>query len=425
MTFNKENIEKVLMISLLTTFTGQIYISPVYGMFRFSMAVVMLTILLIYFKNVSVMAVCGISAISIPIFRAFVEFVSYTNGTFVDSLHNFYPVAVYYLLYGIIFNLLDIRNKLNNPFLMIISLWVCDSIPNMAEAIFRRVLDNYQFDRLVLNIIVIGLIRSILTYGLFYITMYYKNRYDRKLKESKYNEMVLFISGLKSELFFLKKSMTDIEETMQMSYDLYTEIEDKKVKDRMLTISKNVHEIKKDYARVVNGMERVISSESAGIAMGLNQVFDIIRENSEKIISAKSKNIRLGFRIKEDFKTLDFYPLISVLNNIITNAIDAIEEDGEIIVEEWASDRKYHFSVTDSGAGFEPSDSQVIFEPGYSTKYDAKSGRMSTGLGLSHALQIVEGYFRGDIEAVRLEKERQTCFRISIAKEVIQKGLTE
>ena len=425
MTFSKENIEKVLVISLLTTFTGQIYISPVYGMFRFSIAVIILSILLIYFKTVSVTAVCGISAISIPLFRAFVDYVTYNNGTYLDSLQNFYPVTVYYLLYGVIFTLLDIRKKLNNPFLMIISLWVCDSIPNMAEAVFRRVLDNYEFDRLILNIIVIGLIRSILTYGLFYIAMYYKNRYDRKLKEGKYNEMVLFISGLKSELFFLKKSMADIEETMQMSYDLYTEIEDKKVKDRMLTISKNVHEIKKDYARVVNGMERVISSESAGVAMGLNRIFDIISENSEKIVSAKGKKIRFGFRIKEDFKTLDFYPLISVLNNIITNAIDAIEEDGEIIVEDWASDTKYHFSVTDSGAGFEPDDSRIIFEPGYSTKYDVKSGRMSTGLGLSHALQIIEGYFEGHIEAVHFEKERQTCFRISIAKEVIRKGLTE
>ena len=422
MSLNKEKIEKVLVISLLTTFTGQIYISPIDGMFRFSMAVVILTILLIYFKDVSVMAVCGLSALSIPMFRALVYYITFSNGSYFDAIQNFYPVAVYYLLYGVLFNLLNIRDKLDNPLFMITSLWICDSVPNMAEAIFRRIINNYEFDQLILNIIIIGLIRSVLTWILYFISLYYKNRYDRNLKESKYREMVLLISSLKSELFFLKKSMVDIEGTMQLSYDLYTELEDKEVKDRMLMISKNVHEIKKDYARVVNGMEKVIQGESPGVSMDVNQIFDIISVNIEKLISTKEKDIRLGFRIKEDFETLDFYPLISVLNNIIINAIDAIEINGEIIVEEWADEDKYYFSVTDSGTGFEPGESKLLFEPGYSTKYDLKSGRMSTGLGLSHALQIIEGYFKGEIWAERQPKKNQTYFQISIEKEIIRKG---
>jgi len=360
----KENIEKVLVISLLVTFTGQIYINPVYGLFRFSMAVVTLSILLIYFQKVSVFAVCGLSALCIPVFRAFVQFVSAPNGSYIEALRDFYPVAVYYLLYGVLFSILDIRGKLKSPILMILSLWVCDSVPNMAEAIFRRMLADYEFDRLILNIIVIGLIRSVMTWILLFISMYYKDRYDRKLREGKYNEMVLFISGLKSELFFLKKSMTDIEETMQMSYDLYSELEDKGTKDRMLTISKNVHEIKKDYARVVNGMEKVISGESIGISMDLNRIFDIVRENSEKLIASKEKQIRLGFRIREDFETKDFYPLISVINNMINNSIDAIKSEGEIIVEEWAEDEDFYFSVTDNGSGFSEADRELLFEPG-------------------------------------------------------------
>lgn len=422
MPFNKDHIEKILVISLLTTFTGQIYISPVYGNFRFSMAVVILSILLVYFKDVSVMAVCGLSAISIPVFRAFVQFVSYPGSSYFEALSDFYPVAVYYLLYGILFSILNIRGKLDKPFIMVITLWLCDSVPNMAEALFRRILTDYEFDRLIMNIVVIGLIRSVLTWILYFISMYYKARYDRKLREGKYNEMVLFISSLKSELFFLKKSMVDIEDTMLMSYDLYAEIEDKKVKDRMLTISKNVHEIKKDYARVVNGMEKVISGETIGVNMNINRIFDIIRDNSEKLISAKEKTIRLGFRIREPFETKDFYPLISVINNMINNSVDSISDEGEIIVEEWAEGDFYYFSVADDGGGFSEKDRELLFQPGYSTKYDAITGRMSTGLGLSHALQIVEGYFGGEIWAESNQEEPRTVFYISIKKEAIQKG---
>lgn len=416
LTWNKESIEKVVIISMATVFMGQIYINPGSGVFRLSMAVAMISVLLIYFEQVPVILVCNIIAVFTPFFRAFVHFIAYHNMTFSQTLSYYSPVAIYYILYGFLFEFLDIRKKLDSPLLFIIALWFCDSVPNIAEALYRQLNTSGDFSSVVLRIILVGFARSVFTCLLYYVSKYYKERYDRKQKESEYREMVFFISSLKSELFFLRKSMVDIEETMQLSYDLYRELSDKVIKERVLAISKNVHEIKKDYYRVVSGMEKVLSKENEMTSMLLGEIFDIVRENCEKIISSRKKNISIDFRHEDSFKTADFYTLISVLNNFIINSIDAIEAVGRILVEEVNSGDEYVFTVIDNGIGIDGEEMEMLFEPGYSTKYDPVTGRMSTGIGLSHVKQIVENYFKGSINVHSSKTERRTCFEVRIPK---------
>jgi two-component system sensor histidine kinase YcbA len=420
LTWNKESIEKIVVISMATIFMGQIYINPGSGVFRLSMAVSMISVLLIYFEQVPVMLVCSIIAVFTPFFRAFVHFITYHNMTFWQTLSYYSPASIYYILYGLLFILLDIRKKLGSPLLFIIALWFCDSVPNIAEALYRHLYTSSDFSNVVLRIILVGFARSVFTCFLYYLSKYYKERYDRKQKESEYREMVFFISSLKSELFFLGKSMVDIEETMQLSYDLYRELTDKITKERVLAISKNVHEIKKDYDRVVSGMEKVLTKENERASMLLGEIFDIVRENCGKIISARKKKINIDFRHEDFFRTADFYTLISVLNNFIINSIDAIEEVGWILVEEVNSGNEYVFRVVDNGIGIDSEEMDLLFEPGYSTKYDPVTGRMSTGIGLSHVKQIVENYFKGRIQVYSSKTEGRTCFEVGIPKNNIE-----
>ncbi|KUO77325.1 MAG: hypothetical protein APF77_19485 [Clostridia bacterium BRH_c25] len=416
MTWDRRKIEKIAIISIATTIMGQIYINPVPGVFRLSMAVAMLSVLLIFFDQVPVILVSSIVAVMIPFFRAFVHFIAYHDMTFSQTFSYYFPVAIYYILYGILFELLEIRRKLDSPILFVMALWLCDCTPNIVEALFRRLDLSSNFNNLMYNIIMMGFARSVFTCILFYISIYYKERYDRRQKESKYREMVLFISSLKSELFFLRKSMTDIEDAMQRSYDLYRELEDKALKERVLTISRNVHEIKKDYSRVISGMEKVLSKENEKISMSMSEIIDIIKENSGKIIADRDKNIIIDFRYEDNFRTSDFYPVISVFNNLIINAIDAIEATGQIQVEEKSEEDVYLFRVLDNGSGIESDEIETVFVPGYSTKYDPATGRMSTGIGLSHVKHIVETHFEGSILVESSKTGGRTCFEVRIPK---------
>jgi two-component system sensor histidine kinase YcbA len=98
---------------------------------------------------------------------------------------------------------------------------------------------------------------------------------------------------------------------------------------------------------------------------------------------------------------------------LITNAIDAIEETGIISISQETSGSFCFFKVLDNGKGIDQSDIDLVFEPGFSTKYNAITGEMSTGIGLTHAKHIVERHFDGRLE-VRSNKDEGTTFSIQI-----------
>lgn len=78
--------------------------------------------------------------------------------------------------------------------------------------------------------------------------------------------------------------------------------------------------------------------------------------------------------------------LNQVLMNLITNAADAIEGEGEIVITTRANDDGVTISVKDSGCGMPDDVKSQIFDPFFTTK-EVGSG---TGLGLSISYGIVE-----------------------------------
>ncbi len=415
---NREKLEKIIIVSMVTVFMGQIYLSPGTNWFRLSMAVVTLSMLLLYFKQVSVVIVSFIVAIAIPIFRAFVQFVSYREAPFNEVFAHYLPVAIFYILFGLLFELLQLREKADKPLLFMTSLWFCDSVSNIIEISYRSLSSSFDFNTAIYKIIVIGFIRSVITYSFYVASIYYKNRYDREQKEERYREMLLFISSLKSELFFLRKSMVDIEDTMQRSYGLYRELDDRDLKDKALMVAKNIHEIKKDYYRVVDGMEKVLSEEGKSCEMRISEIFDIMKDNTQKLAALREKDISVEFEYFEDFGTKEFYPIISVINNLISNAIDAIESQGTIKVSERSDSKNFIFRVEDDGCGIDEDNMEVLFEAGFSTKYDPLTGKMSTGIGLSHVREIVKNHLKGEVSVTSGNDGENTLFEVRLPRNV-------
>lgn len=397
----KKKLEQLLIIYTITIFMGQIYLTPFSDWFRFSLAAIVLPLFLIFYKEIKVMQVSLVIAVSMFLFRSMIHRLTYDDLSFNEILFHYMPVMSYYLIYGILFKTFKIREKAaqSDSLALIPALWVCDSSGNMAEALIRNLWGGLPLESAFLVIIVIGFIRSTVTCMIFMLIIQYKNRIVREQKESKYRELLMLTAKLKSELFFLKKSMNDIEDTMTDSYDLYQKLETENLKEQALNISKNIHEIKKDYYRVVQGMEDTLSEENTPLMLSTFDLLSIIRENTEKIISFQGKDILLNFNAKCDFKTNDYYPLISILNNLITNSIDAIEKKGIISVTLDQKDDYYTFSVYDNGMGIDMEDQNLIFKPGYSTKLNKTTGKLSTGLGLAHVKGMVENYYQGTISA--------------------------
>ena len=74
--------------------------------------------------------------------------------------------------------------------------------------------------------------------------------------------------------------------------------------------------------------------------------------------------------------------------NLLTNAADAIDENGEILVRTWSEDGKVHISIADTGCGIEEDVLPKIWNPFFTTKEVGKG----TGLGLSIVNRIVSSH---------------------------------
>ena len=95
-----------------------------------------------------------------------------------------------------------------------------------------------------------------------------------------------------------------------------------------------------------------------------------------------------------------------VLENLIKNAVDAMNGVGTVTLTLSEKDRQWILDVTDTGRGIDRSLFRTVFRPGYTSK------TRGWGLGLSLSKRIVEDYHRGQLFIQASEIGVGTTFRI-------------
>jgi hypothetical protein len=97
-----------------------------------------------------------------------------------------------------------------------------------------------------------------------------------------------------------------------------------------------------------------------------------------------------------------------VMENIMRNAVDAMEATGSINIQVKTIPERLHIDITDTGKGLSPKQFKSIFEPGYTTK------KRGWGLGLSLVKRIVKEYHKGKVYVLQSEIGKGTTIRISL-----------
>ena len=126
---------------------------------------------------------------------------------------------------------------------------------------------------------------------------------------------------------------------------------------------------------------------------------DIIRKSLEFLSGAIRKKdvIFIKSLAKVEVKTHS-NEFLQVIINIIKNAIDAVEQRGNITILLYQEKGKAILKIRDNGVGVKEDKICKIFEPYYTTKSN------SMGLGLYMCKLIIEKHLNGTIEAKRLKK---------------------
>ena len=158
------------------------------------------------------------------------------------------------------------------------------------------------------------------------------------------------------------------------------------------------------------------------ISYQIEDVLDFVRQSelhlkrqsiSEILESALSTmDISPSVKIKNDTRKViincDSRKLEAVFTNIITNAIQAMKEKGEIKIKTLDDGDSAIIKIEDSGPGMPKSTMKNIFEPLFTTK------ETGTGLGLSICKSIVEQH-GGSIEV----SSPPTVFTITLPKNLL------
>ncbi|NDC42883.1 MAG: sensor histidine kinase [Chitinophagia bacterium] len=99
-----------------------------------------------------------------------------------------------------------------------------------------------------------------------------------------------------------------------------------------------------------------------------------------------------------------------VMENLIRNALDAMEGKGEINIHVADLVQQVYIDVQDTGKGIPKYEIKKIFNPGFTTK------KRGWGLGLSLSRRIVEKYHHGSIFVKTSEVGKGTTFRIILRR---------
>ncbi|UCG15757.1 MAG: GHKL domain-containing protein, partial [Phycisphaerales bacterium] len=105
---------------------------------------------------------------------------------------------------------------------------------------------------------------------------------------------------------------------------------------------------------------------------------------------------------------MDESQMQQVFMNIILNAVDAMNERGDLVIETAHDAEKQQITVriTDTGCGIPQEIREAVFDPFFTTKEPGQG----TGLGLAVACRIVQAH--GGRTEVESEVGKGTCFTI-------------
>jgi two-component system sensor histidine kinase YcbA len=411
----KREHKSIMVVVFLVGLAGLAYIYPFHTHFRFTVSVAVLATLLLYFPRLPVFTTAVLSGVAIFIGRSAVQ-MTFDPVDFLQVMIINSPAIVYYISYGACFQGLGIRQMVNNLPAMVLFLSVSDVFSNLVELLTRGDPLQGNPETVFSSLVGVAVLRAVLAVGVYYALKRYQAFVLAEEQVARYTELTVMIAQLKAELYYLKKSSQDIERVMENSYWLYKRLHARDSGDpdaaQALAVARNIHEVKKDYSRVVAGIENILHPSSTLHGLRLEEIFFVIEQNTRRYLAAIDKNITISFAHEYDFVTDQHYAIVSILDDLIINAIEACGDIGIIRVTERASAGEIIFAVEDNGCGIKAEDFELLFEVGYSTKFSPETGKMSTGLGLSHVKNLTE--MMGGTVSVESEMNRLTRFTVTL-----------
>jgi signal transduction histidine kinase len=250
-----------------------------------------------------------------------------------------------------------------------------------GESVLQREVRYYP----IVQLIIVGLflIVTIVAQRTSYIST--QNQLWAGMAKETAHQLGTPVSSLKGWIEVLK----EIPESKHLSVEIEKDVNRLElITDRFGKIGSHPHLEEKNLVEQVSNMVDYIKRRASG------KVKISINTNGEENIPAMISP-----------------PLFDwVIENLLKNALDAIEGKGseEVNIKDTVS--QVLIDVKDSGKGISKNNLAKVFNPGFSTK------KRGWGLGLTLSKRIIEQYHKGQIFVKHSEQGKGTTFRIELNK---------
>lgn len=398
------NIKKMLLIALLDALVSEVYLNFLGEGFRISIAVILLPIIYYFNRKVNPLVTAFYVGVVGLLFRGVLAYAAL--GNFTEGIVDDAYIMIFDLVYGLIYYFMFTRRNDKSLTFWFFTILLADFSANTMELFTRVGVIDGESIHLLNTLLLVAVIRSLIAIVVILVCKAYKRLLSREEHEERYRNLLTFISDLKGELYFMKSNMESIETVMGDAYTLFENLTDEGHKDQELAlqIAKDVHEIKKNYYRVVTGIEQISQSTLEYNYMSLHELFSLLETSMSRELELKNRQIDIFFNSKDNILVKQHYMIMSILRNLVANAIESMDEKsyGRIDVNHIIIERDHLFTIVDNGKGIKEKDLPYIFDSGYSTKFNQVTGDIYRGLGLTLVKDIVEKTFGGKISVASI-----------------------
>lgn len=411
----------ILFMIFFVPLAGEINFYPINETFRVSLGPPTLFLFLLFLRKTAIIP-GFLTAILVVFFRILLDFIMEANFNWIASFETHYPSFFFYFTYTCLFYLVKV-NRFHHRLLFIGFFGITiEIVSNLVEIFIQFIIFKVTITSgSLFEMSLIALTHSFMVLGVFSMMKLYEAQ-SREIEVRKRNEhMLLHVSNLYEESIHLKKTLQNSETITMKTYELYRElienqIEDnkflEKIRQQLLEIAGEVHEIKKDNQRIFAGLSKLISNEGFTDYVNITDLIKIIVRANEKYSHLLEKDIYFSYDIKGNHPHYHIYTILSIVNNLVANAVEAIQEQGTIKIKVSIQQNSVQFRIEDDGPGILDKNKELIFKPGFTSKFDAM-GNPSTGIGLTFVEDMVKK-LNGNITFKSGSNEKGTVFIICL-----------
>jgi two-component system NtrC family sensor kinase len=286
----------------------------------------------------------------------------------------------------------------------------------MVPTLFVGVGVYYQFEKIMVGMLISGFVL------LFMLSWLITRNYAKQLMEAEneketflhmaeHNEKLASIGRLAAGVAHeINNPLAIINENAGLMSDLNKVSGDfpnkEKYTDLLLSIQSSVKRCRTITHRLLGfARQTYVSPEPIDLNALIHEVFGFLEKE------AVNRNINIKFDLMQDLSTIesDRGQLQQVFLNIINNAMDAVENKGEIEINTWIKNEStVCVRVSDNGHGIPQDKLKRIFEPFFTTKGRDKG----TGIGLYITYGIINKL--GGKISVESKLDKGTQFTIEL-----------